>query len=66
LHQLSEVKNADCLLFLVAHDEFRQLTMEQLEKMYHPSSRGKRVIVDVKSMFSREALEHAGYVYWNL
>ena len=66
LHQLSEVKNADCLLFLVAHEEFRQLTMEQIENMYHPSSKGKRVIVDVKSMFSREEMEHAGYVYWNL
>lgn len=66
LHSMSEVREADCLLFLVAHDEFRQLTVEQLNRMYRSRSKGKRVIIDVKSMFSRAELEHSGYVYWNL
>ena len=66
LTPLSEVREADCLIFAVAHDCFRALSCEQVEAMFAPLPAGERVIVDVKSMFDRECAEQKGFLYWEL
>lgn len=65
LADIGEAKWADCLVFLVAHDEFRNITVEKLNELYR-SGISKKVIIDVKGMFSRKELEQAGFDYWSL
>lgn len=63
---VEEVREADCLIFAVAHDRFRELSGGQIEAMFGPFPAGERVIVDVKGMFNRELVEQRGYLYWEL
>ena len=67
LHTLHEVRDADCLVFLVAHKEYRALTIPELSAMFAvPKAGCRQVIIDVKSMYSAAEMQKAGYAYWNL
>ena len=61
---MSEVRDADCLVFLVAHDEFCSFTWEQQHALFRPD--GPHLIIDVKGIFSREEAETEGCRYWSL
>ncbi len=66
LVELEEVKEADCLIFAVAHKEFRKLTVDDLDKMFKNMANDKKVIIDIKGMFDKQELESRGYTYWSL
>lgn len=67
LVRMQDVKDADCLVFLVDHREFRQLQKPQLKAMYRtPLAGQQQVLIDVKSMFSAAECQRAGYAYWSL
>ena len=67
LHDTSEIKDADCLVFLVRHRAFREWGAADLPKFFRrPASGAKCVVIDVKSIFPRNEIEAAGYAYWNL
>lgn len=66
LCDISQVKDADCLIFAVAHREYRALTLDNVETMFAPGPSEDKVLVDVKGIFNRkEALAH-GLRYWRL
>lgn len=67
LKPMDEAKDADCVIFAVAHNEFKELTWEQIAAMYKvKTSMDERVLIDVKGLRNRyEALEQ-GYMYWRL
>lgn len=61
------ITDADCLIFAVAHQEFREFTMDKLQAMSRDSFSGnKTVVIDVKNIFDREQLENKGFAYWGL
>ncbi|OIU67645.1 nucleotide sugar dehydrogenase [Rossellomorea aquimaris] len=60
------VNDADCLVFAVAHDLFKNITMEQIDGMFGGFPNKEKVIVDVKSILDKEKIEKGGYSYWNL
>ena len=67
LTRLKDVKNADCLIFLVAHREFRDLHPEDLGRMCKKTNHHIRnVIIDIKSIFDRKTCEDRGFSYWSL
>lgn len=66
LRPLNEIQEADALVFLVAHQEFRELTMAELQKMARPCGEGRPVLVDVKHIFNRKEAGRAGFAYWGL
>ena len=61
--ELSEIRNMDAVIVCVAHDAFRALTPEEIDSFYGP---GRKVLLDVKALYSRAAFENRGYVYWRL
>lgn len=63
---LEEVKNADAIVFAVAHKEFVSITNEQLDGMFLPIPMKEKVIIDIKSIYDREKMCGLGYSYWNL
>ncbi|MPN25178.1 UDP-glucose 6-dehydrogenase TuaD [bioreactor metagenome] len=64
---LKDVQNADCLVFLVAHQQFRDLRSTDLETMFkQQKQQNSHVIIDVKNIFDQEILEEKGYSYWSL
>ena len=66
LQPLTAVKEADALVFLVAHEEFRKLTMEKLQTMARSCGEGRPLLADVKHVFARKEAEQAGFAYWGL
>ena len=67
LVDIHDVKNADCLVFLVAHQEFRDLQLTDLERMFKPQNQqAKHVLIDIKSMFNQSDVEKKQYSYWSL
>ncbi len=66
LASLNDVTEADCLVFAVAHDEFKKLSAEELGSMFIAGNNDGKVIIDVKSMLDKTALIKKGYRYWRL
>jgi UDP-N-acetyl-D-galactosamine dehydrogenase len=60
------INDADCLVFAVAHDLFRDLTIEQINGMFGDFQNEEKVIVDVKSILDKNEIEKRGYSYWRL
>ena len=62
-----EINDADCLVFAVAHDEFTQLTIEDIEKFTANSfKQNKSVVIDIKNIFKQEDIESKDFAYWGL
>lgn len=60
---MSAMKDMDVVVLAVAHDEFKSLTMADMDAMFRE---GKKVLVDVKGLLNRKEYEAAGYSYWRL
>lgn len=57
------VKDMDAVVLAVAHDEFSNLKISDMDKMF---GEGKKVLLDIKGLLNREEYENAGYDYWRL
>ena len=67
LVSIKDVQNADCLVFLVAHQQFDELSLADLESMFKQQKQQTRhVIIDIKNLFEQKAIEEKGYSYWSL
>lgn len=66
LVELDDIKNADCLVFAVAHDEFKNLSLEQIDGLFGNFDDNEKIIIDVKSIFDKYEIEKRGYSYWRL
>lgn len=65
LCDISSINNADCLIFAVAHEEFKRMKIENIEGFYSDKSE-KKIILDIKSIFNKKIFENNGFNYWNL
>lgn len=66
LVDLQNIKDADCLVFAVNHNEFRAMSLEQIDKLFVNCDNGEKVIIDVKAVLPVEKLKEKGYTYWRL
>ena len=66
LTNLDDVNNADCLVFAVAHEEFKSLTWKQMDKLFGNYNNNEKVIIDIKSILDKTLIEYNGYSYWSL
>ena len=65
LTKLSDVKDADCVIVAVAHNEFKALKLDDIKKLYKSSSDGK-VLIDVKGLYSVSELKKSEFAWWRL
>lgn len=66
LVNIEELKDLDCLIIAVAHQEFKVLSNEELSKMFKDISNDKKIIIDVKGVRQKNELLALGYKYWRL
>lgn len=66
LTPLTEVKDADCVIVAVAHNEFKALKLEDIKKLYRSSADSEKVLIDVKGIYSVKDLKASGMDYWRL
>lgn len=63
---INSVKDADCLVFAVAHNEFKTMNVKQIDEMFGNYPNKEKVIIDVKSILDKNEIAKRGYSYWNL
>lgn len=67
LVDLKDVADADCLVLLVAHQQFKDLQPADLARMFKPhKQQARHVLIDIKNIFDRKSMEKEGYIYWSL
>lgn len=66
LARLEDIKDADCIIVAVAHDEFKALSLEEIKMLFRNSTDGEKVLIDVKGLYSVSELEKSGMKYWRL
>lgn len=66
LSDISDAYDADCLVLAVAHDEFRSRSLEEWDAFYSDTDNKEKVLIDIKSILDRRAVEAKGYRYWRL
>lgn len=66
LTKLEDVKDVDCIILAVAHDEFKNLKLDELKKLYVTGSDDEKVLIDVKGLHSVAELKKSGMRYWRL
>ncbi len=60
---LDSVKDMDAVVLTVAHDEFKNLTLDDTDSFF---GEGKKILLDIKGLLNRKNYEEAGYIYWRL
>src|SRR5690625_4400617 len=61
----AQLTNLDAIVLAVPHDSYmEELTLEKLSTMYRKDD--KKVLIDVKSVFTQKECEQNGFTYWSL
>lgn len=66
LANIDEVHNADCVIVAVAHNEFKILGLDGIQKLYREGNIGERVLIDVKGIYKIDELKASGILWWRL
>ena len=66
LCELQQVHDMDCVIVAVAHDDFRRLGLDGMEKLFAPMKQEEKVLIDVKGIFDRHEAKQRGLAYWRL
>ena len=60
---MNTINDMDAVVLAVAHDCFKELSMEDIDNFY---GEGKKIMIDIKGLLDKKAFEAAGYTYWRL
>ena len=60
---INTIKDMDAVVLAVAHSEFANFTMSDMDKFF---GKGQKVLLDIKGLLNRTEYEKAGYSYWRL
>lgn len=66
LTKLEDVKEADCVIVAVAHNEFRELSLDSIKKLFKNVPDSEKVLIDVKGLYKVPDLQASGMRYWRL
>lgn len=66
LTKLEDVKDADCVIVAVAHNEFKALSLDDVKKLFKECDDSEKVLIDVKGLYKVSELDESGMKYWRL
>lgn len=67
LTKLADVKDADCVIVAVAHNEFRALSLNDIKALFRKDvADNEKVLVDVKGLYKIADLNASGMKWWRL
>lgn len=66
LTKLEDVKDADCVIVAVAHNEFKALSLEDVKNLFRDCSDCEKVLLDVKGLYKVADLNESGMSWWRL
>lgn len=63
---LLDINDCDALVLAVAHNEFANMSLDNINSMFREQDNYKKVIIDIKGILEKNMYENAGYIYWRL
>ncbi|SCW40210.1 UDP-N-acetyl-D-galactosamine dehydrogenase [Eubacterium ruminantium] len=66
LSKLEDIKDANCIIVAVAHDEFKSLGLGNICKLFKNIPNEEKVLIDVKGLFSVKELNAYNIKWWRL
>lgn len=66
LTKIENVKDADCLVFAVAHNEFKNMNIDYIDSLFGEFKNSEKVLVDVKGILNKDEVKSRRYSYWSL
>ena len=66
LTKYEDISDADCVIVAVAHNEFKQLKLKDIDKLYKQVPNDEKVLIDVKGLYEINELKMSGYRWWRL
>ena len=66
LTKIEDIKDADCVIVAVAHNEFKELGLNGIKKLFKNTSDTEKVLIDVKGLYKVEELKDSGLQWWRL
>ncbi len=63
LTDINDLNEIDALIVAVAHDEYKKLKIEDMDKFYGSS---QKILIDIPGIYNKDKYEKAGYKYWRL
>lgn len=66
LTPFAEIRDADCIIVAVAHDQFKALTADELKALYKADGSGGKILIDVKGIYDIKTIKGEGFKYWRL
>ncbi len=64
--KIENISEADAVILAVAHDEFKDISMSDIDKIYKNVANNRKVLIDIKGILNRKEYEESGYIYWRL
>ena len=66
LTPMEEIRDLDCLILAVAHNEFRRMSVAQYLEFFRDMPNEEKILLDVKGILDREAVKQSGIRCWRL
>ena len=66
LTELKNVKDADCIIVAVAHNEFKELSLGDIKCLFRNGPDDEKILLDVKGLYNVKDLDASGMRYWRL
>lgn len=66
LTKFEDVKDVDCVIVAVAHNEFKELGLGGIRKLYKDVSDKEKVLIDVKGLYAIKELRDSNMTWWRL
>lgn len=66
LTKFEDVKDADCVIVAVAHNEFRDLNLQNIKELFKSCPDNEKVLIDVKGLYKVKELEASGMKWWRM
>ncbi len=66
LTAMSDVADADCVIVAVAHNEFKEMGLNEMMKLFKTCPDKEKVLIDVKGLFKINDLVKKGIQWWRL
>ncbi|WP_157886548.1 nucleotide sugar dehydrogenase [Planococcus versutus] len=61
-----DIREADCLVFAVGHEEFKALKIQELKSMTENKNDANKILIDVKGIFDKDSFLDNEFEYWSL
>lgn len=66
LTKLEDIQDADCVIVAVAHNEFIQLHIDGIKRLFKNGKADTKVLIDVKGIYTIKELDESGLAWWRL